>query len=81
MIAANRYNLIMMNNNQAATNAIVGSSGGSGGIMPKLKAVPAGGGGHKRTDGQHNKVFEMSSKEHHDQYARVGIQAKVMSSS
>ena len=49
--------------------------------MPKLKAVPAGGGAHKRTDGHHNKVFEMSSKEHNDQYARVGIQAKVMSSS
>jgi hypothetical protein len=34
--------------------------------MPKLKAVPAGVGGHKRTEGQHTKVFEMSSKEHHD---------------
>ena len=43
----------------------MGSSGGSGGIMPKLKAVPAGG-GHKKGDGHHNRVFEISSKEHND---------------
>ena len=59
---------------------MVGSSGGSGGIMPKLKAVPAGSQVQKREQ-KDKKVFEMSSRENNEQYARVGIQAKVMNSS
>jgi hypothetical protein len=58
------------------TNA-VGSSGGSGGLMPKLKAVPAGSNKTKNQSGHPKGVFEISSKDRNDQYVKVGIQAKL----